>query len=217
MTPKLAWTYERDECWGPDGEPLLSAALRSEQLLLRVRNSRTYGLEVVIAPGGHAAFDDGGGSPVFKVAFDEGPPSALAARVQDCGELAFVTDVRRTVAELNCTNRLRLHARPRLGGTWLQLDAGIDDLQLARLLEPASGIALAYRDEVRERRLAHQRAREAAARATRSVPSAPATRAAPAAAAPSAAEELIGAVAPLAAFAIGAKLGRRMFGPDRHD
>ncbi len=211
MTLKLPWTYERDECWGPAGEPLLSAILRNDELLLRVRNSRAHGLEVVIGPVGHAAFDDDGGTPAFKVAFDEGPPWALAARVQGCGELAFVADARRMVAELNCANRLRLHARPRLGGTWLQLDASIDDLQLARLLEPASGIALVYRDEVRQRRLAHQRAREAAARATPPVPRAPAE------AAPSAAQELISAVAPLAAFAIGAKLGRRMFGPDRHD
>lgn len=207
----LNWVYDRDECWGPSGEPLLSASLRSDQLLLRLRNSQHYGMEAVIATVGSHELDGESDGPAFKVAFDDGGLQPLAARVQNDHETAFVTDVRALVAELNCTNRLRLHARPRRGGVWWQLDATIDDLQLQRLVEPARGIHLSYRTAERHTQSA---AAAPAARAERPGRARPAPAAE---AAPSAAAELISAVAPLAAFAIGAKLGNSMFGPRKRD
>lgn len=206
----LNWAYERDECWGPEGEPLLSASLRSDDLLLRLRNSRHFGMEAVIATIGGDDIDGASDGPAFKVAFDDGGLQALPARVQDSGSSAFVTDVRALVAELNCTNRLRLHARPRRGGVWWQLDATIDDLQLQQLVEPARGIVLAYRTAERHARAA------AAAQAERPRHATP-VPAAVTRPVPSASADLIGAVAPLAAFAIGAKLGNKMFGPGKGD
>lgn len=214
MTSQLQWTYERDECWGPSGEPLLSARLAGEQLVLRVRNSREYGLEAVIGATGGADFDADTEGPAFKIAFDDSALQPLHARVQQSGSLAFVADVRRLVAELNCANRLRLHARPSGGGVWLQLDATPDDLQLERLVEPASGILLVCREAGHHPQHGHHPRHERAT-AVRAAPSAPRHRHdAPAA---SAAQELIGAVAPLAGLALGAKLGYRLTGPSRKD
>ena len=207
MASELKWTYDRDECWGPDGEPLLCAALLGEQLHVRVRNSRHYGLEVVIAVVGDDDLHTGTDAPAFKVSFDDRALQPLQARVQDSQRLAFVADVRHMLAELNCTRQLRLRARPDGGGVWLQLDALIDDLQLDRLVEPASQIFLTY----------PRPDRQAAVRpAARGAPA----RAAPAPAAPdgpSAVADFIGAVAPLAGLVVGAKLGRSMFGPGRRD
>jgi hypothetical protein len=211
----LSWSYERDECWGPEGEPLLSASLRSDQLQLRLRNSRHHGLEVVITPGGSGDFDGDSDGPTFKVAFDDGGLHPLQARVQHGGEVAFVTDVRALVAELNCTNRLRLHARPKRGGVWWQLDASIDDLQLHRLVEPAQGIVLAYPSAERHVRAAAPSV--ASAPSVAAVPRRVAAGPAAAAPAPSAAADVIGAVAPLAAFAAGAKLANVLFGPGKRD
>jgi hypothetical protein len=202
MASELQWTYDRDECWGPDGEPLLSAALLGEQLLLRVRNSRRFGLEVVIGAVGSDDLHGGVDGPAFKVSFDDQALQPLQARVQDSQRLAFVADVRRLLGELNCTNRLRLHARRDGGGVWLQLDAAIDDLRLDRLVEPDSQILLTYPRP--ERQAAAQQAAQALP-----APEAPAG--------PSAVAEFISAVAPLAGFAVGAKLGRSMFGPSRRD
>lgn len=208
-TATLSWSYERDECWGPKGEPLLSASLRSDQLQLRIRNSRHHGVEVVITSVGSGDFDGDSDGPTFKVAFDDGGLHPLPARVQRDGEVAFVSDVRALVAELNCTNRLRLHARPERGGVWWQLDATLDDLQLHRLVDPAQGIVLAYPSAERHARAA------APAQAGRPRRVAPTTVAAEPA--PSAAADLIGAVAPLAAFAAGAKLANVLFGPGKRD
>lgn len=204
------WIYERDECWGPDGEPLLSAHLRSDELELRVRNSRRYGLEVVVAPFGGNELHDGDDGPVLKVSYDDKAPRPLAARVQDGGRLAFVGDVRSTLAELNCTNQLRLHARPARGGVWLQLDASVDDLSLERLVEPAREILMVPPRPARPSAAPPARPVARAAR-----PAAPAASASAPEASPMA--DLVGAVAPLAAFAIGAKLGKSMFGPRRDD
>jgi hypothetical protein len=202
MASELQWTYDRDECWGPDGEPLLSAALQSEQLLLRVRNSRRFGLEVVIGAVGSDDLHGGGDGPAFKISFDDRALQPLEAKVQDKRRLAFVADVRRLLGELNCTNRLRLHARRDGGGVWLQLDATIDDLRLDRLVEPDSQILLTYPRP--ERQAAVQQAAHAL----------PAPGAQDG---PSAVAELISAVAPLAGFAVSAKLGRSMFGSSRRD
>jgi hypothetical protein len=202
MASDLQWTYDRNECWGPDGEPLLSAALVGEQLLLRVRNSRRFGLEVVIAAVGSDDLHGGDDGPAFKISFDDRALQPLQARVQDKQRLAFVADVRHILGELNCTNRLRLHARRDGGGVWLQLDAAIDDLRLDRLVEPDSQILLTY---PRPERQAAVRQEAQALHA----PTAPAG--------PSAVAELISAVAPLAGFAVGAKLGRSMFGSNRRD
>jgi hypothetical protein len=181
---------------------LLSAALVGEQLLLRVRNSRRFGLEVVSAAVGSDDLHGGDDGPTFKISFDDRALQPLQARVQDKQRLAFVADVRHILGELNCTNRLRLHARRDGGGVWLQLDAAIDDLRLDRLVEPDSQILLTYpRPE-----------RQAAVRQE-----AQALHAPTASAGPSAVAELISAVAPLAGFAVGAKLGRSMFGPNRRD
>lgn len=202
MASELRWTYERDECWGPDGEPLLCAALLGEQLHLRVRNSRRYGLEVVIAVVGSDDLHAGNEGSAFKVAFDDQALRPLQARVQDSQRLAFVADVRCMLAELNCTRLLRLRARPEGGGVWLQLDAAIDDLMLSRLVEPASQILLSY------------------PRPERQAVAQPATRPVHAPAVPSgsaAVAEFVGAVAPLAGLVLGAKLGRSMFGPSRRD
>ena len=200
MASELRWTYERDECWGPDGEPLLCAALLGDQLQLRVRNSRRFGLEVVIAVVGSEDLHAGTDAPAFKVSFDDQGLRPVQARVQDSRRLAFVADVRSLLAELNCTRRLRLRARPDGGGVWLQLDAAIDDLQLERLVEPASQILLSY---PRPDRQAQAQARPVHA------PAAPDG--------PSALAEFVGAVAPLAGLVVGAKLGRSMFGPGRRD
>jgi hypothetical protein len=206
MASELQWTYERDECWGPDGEPLLSALLQGEQLQLRVRNSRRFGVEVVVGAAGRDDLHGGTEGPVLKVSFDDRPLQPLPARVQDSRRLAFVADVRGMVAELNCTNRLRLHARSDGGGVWLQLDATIDDLRLDRLVEPDSQVLLVY---LRPDRPA------AARRSAQAVP-APTHAAAPQSG-PSAVADLVNAVAPLAGLVIGAKLGRSMFGPGRRD
>lgn len=206
MASQLQWTYERDECWGPDGEPLLSAMLLGEQLHLRVRNSRRYGVEVVVGAVGSDDLHGGSDGPALKVSFDDRALQPLPARVQDSRRLAFVADVRTMLAELNCTNRLRLHARPDGGGVWLQLDVTIDDLQLDRLVEPASQVLLVY------------------PRPDRPVAARPPARGVPAPAhvasqqsGPSAVSDLVNAVAPLAGLVIGAKLGRSMFGPGRRD
>lgn len=206
MASQLQWTYERDECWGPDGEPLLSAMLLGEQLHLRVRNSRRYGVEVAVGAVGSDDLHGGSDGPALKVSFDDRALQPLPARVQDSRRLAFVADVRTMLAELNCTNRLRLHARPDGGGVWLQLDVTTDDLQLDRLVEPASQVLLVY----------PRPDRPAAARPpARGVP-APAHAAAQQSG-PSAVSDLVNAVAPLAGLVIGAKLGRSMFGPGRRD
>ncbi len=205
---QLQWSYERDECWGPSGEPLLSARLSGEQLMLRVRNSRHYGMEVVIGVAGSAELDGDADGPTFKIGFDDQALQPLQARVQESGQLAFVSDVQRLVAELNCTNRLRLHARPEGGGVWLQLDAEIDDLQLERLVEPDSGILLVYPGPERSAATSSGSSARPAGRAQR-------PQSAPAARAPSGAADLIGAVAPLAGFALGYKLGHKTFGPSK--
>jgi hypothetical protein len=209
MAASLQWSYERDECWGPSGEPLLSARLLGEQLTLRVRNSRHFGMEVVIGVVGTDDLHDEPDSPSFKISFDERALQPLHARVQDSARLAFVADVRGLVAELNCTNRLRLHARRQDGGVWLQLDATIDDLRLDRLVEPDSGILLVY---TAPQRAAPAHQAPAAHAPRRPLPPAPAH-----AAAPSGAAELIGALAPLAGLAAGYKLGKGLFGPGRRD
>jgi hypothetical protein len=201
---ELQWSYERDECWGPDGEPLLSARLAGKQLQLRVRNSRRFGIEVVVGAAGSDELYGGADGPVLKVSFDDSALQPLDARVQDSGRLAFVADARSMLAELNCTNRLRLHARPGGDGVWLQLDASIDDLCLDRLVEPDRQILLA-----------HPRPAPAVRQAARAQP-VPAQAAVPQPE-PSPVAELIGAVAPLAAFAVGAKLGKSIFGPGRGD
>jgi hypothetical protein len=206
MASELQWTYLRDECWGPDGEPLLSALLQGEHLHLRVRNSRRFGVEVVVGAGGSDNLHGGTESPVLKVGFDDRALQPLPARVQDSRRMAFVADVRGMVAELNCTNRLRLHARSDSGGVWLQLDATIDDLRLDRLVEPDSQVLLVYP------RPDHP---AAVRRSARAVP-APTHAAAPQSG-PSAVADLVNAVAPLAGLVIGAKLGRSMFGSDRRD
>ena len=206
MASQLQWTYERDECWGPDGEPLLSAMLLGEQLHLRVRNSRRYGVEVVVGAAGSDDLHGGSDGPALKVSFDDRALQPLPARVQDSRRLAFVADVRSMLAELNCTNRLRLHARPDGGGVWLQLDVTTDDLQLDRLVEPASQVLLVYPRPDRP---------VAARPPARGVP-APAHAAAQQSG-PSAVSDLVNAVAPLAGLVIGAKLGRSMFGPGRRD
>jgi hypothetical protein len=209
MAASLQWSYERDECWGPSGEPLLSAQLLGEQLTLRVRNSRHFGLEVVIGVVGADDLHDEPDSPSFKIGFDERALQPLQARVQGNARLAFVADVRWLVAELNCTNRLRLHARPQGGGVWLQLDATLDDLRLEQLVEPDSGILLVYPSP--------QRAAAARQAPAAHAPRRPLPPAAAHAAAPSGAAELIGALAPLAGLAAGYKLGKGMFGPGRRD
>jgi hypothetical protein len=91
------------------------------------------------------------------------------------------------------------------------MDATIDDLQLQRLLEPARGIHLSYRAAERH---AQSSATTPAGRRERPQGALPVPAAE---AAPSAAAELLSAVAPLAAFAIGAKLGNSMFGPRKRD
>jgi hypothetical protein len=206
MATDLQWTYERDECWGPDGEPLLSARLLGAELLLTVRNSRRFGVEVVVGVVGSNDLHGDAEAPVFKVSFDDQALHPLPARVQDSRRLAFVADVRTMLAELNCTNQLRLHARPDGGGVWLQLDATTDDLQLDRLVEPASQVLLVYPRPDRQ---------VATRPPARGVP-APAHAAAQQAG-PSAVSDLVNAVAPLAGLVIGAKLGRSMFGPGRRD
>jgi len=209
MAASLQWSYERDECWGPSGEPLLSAQLLGEQLTLRVRNSRHFGLEVVIGVVGADDLHDEPDSPSFKIGFDERALQPLQARVQGNARLAFVADVRWLVAELNCTNRLRLHARPQGGGVWLQLDATLDDLRLEQIVEPDSGILLVYRSPQRAtpaRPASHPQAPR------RAMP--PPEAQAPAS---SGAAELIGALAPLAGLVAGYKLGSRGFGPGKRD
>jgi hypothetical protein len=207
----LTWNYERDECWGVSGEPLLNASLQNDELLLQVRNSRQCAMEVVIVSVKGDDFDGDSEGPAFKFAFDDGGLRPLQARVQSSGHLAFVTDPRAFVAELNCSNRLRLHARRASGGVWRQLDASFDDLQLQRLIEPGRGIGLLY--GAPERHAPVPVTARGRARQTLAAPAA----AAPAPPAASAASELVAAVAPLAAFAIGAKLGHKMFGPSNRD
>jgi hypothetical protein len=209
MTASLQWTAERDECWGPSGEPLLSARLLGEQLTLLVRNSRHFGMEVVIGVVGDDDLHNEPDDPSFKVSFDDGALRPLHARVQDSGRLAFVADVRGLVAELNCTNRLRLHARRRGGGVWLQLDATLDDLRLEQIVEPDSGILLVYRSPQRATP-AHPASHPQAPRRAPPPPEAQAP-------ASSGAAELIGALAPLAGLVAGYKLGSRGFGPGKRD
>lgn len=218
MRPELTWNYERDACWGPAGEPLLSAWLRSEDLLLRLRNSRQYGIEVVVGVLGGGSIDDESPGSVMKLGFHREPPKPLAVRVQSGRQLAFVEDVRTLVAALNCANRVQLHLRPRGGGVWWTLEGSIDDLQLDRLLEPASGLVLRYAPPAPVP--CESPARELAAEpsAVRS-PHRPGSQ--PAAAQPatspedSAAAQMIGAVAPVAAWMAGAKLAEWMFSPDK--
>jgi hypothetical protein len=206
----LTWNYERDACWGPSGEPLLSAWLRNDDLMLRLRNSRQFGLEAVVGIIGGGSIDDESPGAVMKLGWHGSAPQPLAVRVQSGRELAFVEDVRALVAQLNCANRLQLHVRPRSGGVWWTLDASFDDLRLERLLEPDSGILLRYASPP-------QAARARAAPAHRPQPRPAAAEVSPARGPEAdAAAQLIGAMAPVAAWAAGAKLARAMFGPDKH-
>ncbi len=213
MHEQLSWSYERDACWGPSGEPLLSAWLRSDDLMLRLRNSREYGLEVAIAVQRSGTIDEESPGAAVRLGFHGGAPQPLAVRVQGSRDLAFVQDVRWMVAQLNCADRLQLHVRPSHGGVWWTLDASTDDLQLERLMELPSGIVLRYAHAAPARRTPAPRSSGAAHAPT----AAPVAASAPAAARPedAAMADLMGAIAPLAAMVAGAKLGHWLTSPDK--
>lgn len=207
----LSWKYSRDDCWGSNGEPLLTACLTGKELSLTLRNSSEFGLEACVSTcGSYEYFSDSTQGPVLKFATSDKNLEVVSVGLMPSGETLFAYHPLALVAQIHCGNSLRLRAKRKNAANWYHFDTEYEDLDLSRLLEPAIGIS--YTTQI-TKLLTHESAVQSGyGQSQQNTPDhAPNSRSSYGQPTQSVGNDLIGAAAPLVAFWAAYKI----FGPKK--